>query len=215
MTKVNAGIAEAFDAMEPVYDEHVRRIGYFAPEWIDRHAGDFPGEGEFQVLDLGCGTGSNVEELCKRRGTVRAEGVDVSPKMIERARSTGRYEKLYTRDLNFALEIPSDTFDLVIAFGFSEWLTDLNTCLSEGHRVLKPGGALWASFRRFEAGDEGSPPRFFDTPCGRLSGHSAGEILHMMSRLKMSVTGLDAVTGYTTTAGFTCPYYIVRSRKEL
>ena len=41
-----------------------------------------------RLLDIGCGTGLFVERYCERGG--RAVGLDLSPKMIERARDRCR-----------------------------------------------------------------------------------------------------------------------------
>jgi SAM-dependent methyltransferase len=134
--------------------------------------------------------------------------------MLEHARATNRYETLHTHDLHNALpDISSDTFDLVVAFGCLELLSDIGVCLSECRRVLKVNGTLWASFRRFEAEDEGSPPRQMSVGGINFTGYSAGQILHTMSYLDMRVSALDAVIGYITGTGFACPYYVLRARK--
>lgn len=207
-------IVEVFDDVAETYDDLTIKAGYFALEWIPRHIQDIAGLDQCEVLDLGCGTGLNVKVLCEQRDGIRAAGVDLSPKMLEKARSSNRYQKFYTHDLTKPLpDISSGSFDLVIAMSFLDYLPDVSTCLSECHRVLKPNGTLWASFRRFED-DEGSPPRHVTAKGLDWAGYSAGEILQMMQRAGMSVIGVDAVTGYITTTGFACPYYIVRARKS-
>jgi predicted TPR repeat methyltransferase len=168
---------------------------------------------ECRVLDLGCGTGLNVKLLCEHRGGIHAEGIDVSPRMIERAQATGKYERLSIQDLEHRLpSVASDSFDLVVAFGFLEFLTDIHTCLSECRRALKDNGALWATLRRFEPEDIFSPPRVIAGSHPQV-GYSASEILYMMSCLDMRVTGLDSVVGYLTVNGFACPYYVLQARK--
>jgi len=162
---------------------------------------------------LACGTGINIKALLENHPGIRADGVDISPKMIEHARATGLYQNLYVHNLQHPLlSVASDAFDLVIAFGFLEFLTDVYVCISECSRVLKPNGMLWASFRRFEAGDAFSPPRVIGDELKQF-GYSASELLYMMKGLKMKVTALDTAVGYVTSNGFAVPYYVIQARK--
>jgi len=214
MNQTSERVTRAFDSWADRYDEDMRKSQYFSPEWIARHVYDLDGVPECRVLDLGCGTGINVKALCDLRTGIRADGIDVSTKMLEHARACNRYETLCTHDLNSRLpDIHSETFDLVIAFGFLELLADVGTCLSECRRVLRVGGTLWASFRRFEGGDDRSPPRQISLGGVTLIGYSADEILNMMSHLELRVTAFDTVVGYITEMGFPCPFYVLSASK--
>ena len=207
-------IAEVFDGYAEVYDDITTKAEYFISAWIPRHIQDIGALDQCSVLDLGCGTGLNVKVLCEQREGIHAEGVDVSPHMIEKARAGKQYQKLYVHDLTKPLPyISSASFDLVMAMSFLDYLPDVSTCLSECYRFLKSNGTLWASFRRFEAEDEGSPPRHVTAYGLKFTGYSAGEIRHMMQRAGICVITVDALTGYITPGGFPCPYYVVRARK--
>ena len=208
-------LTEFFDGWAESYETLATRSDYFPYAWIPRHTQDIAGLDQCEVLDLACGSGLNLKLLCAQRGGIRAEGLDISPKMLEQARSTERYHKLHTHDLaNPFPEGPSANFDLVIAFSCLDYLTDVNACLSECHRVLKPNGTLWASFRRFEAEDEGSPPRHVSVEGINVTGYSAGEIIHIVQGAHMYLIGIEALTGYISRTGFPCPYYVVRARKS-
>lgn len=207
-------MAELFDAVAEIYENRAAIVGHFASAWMPRHIQDIENLDECEVLDLGCGPGLNVKLLTQQRTGIRADGVDVSPKMLEQARASNCYRRLYAHDL--AKPMPyfaSESFDLVIVFAILELLTDIGVCLSECHRVLKSNGTLWASFRRFEAEDEGSPPRHITAQGSHYTGYSTGEILHMVKRAGMYVISIEPVTGYITHNGFSCPYLIVRARK--
>lgn len=215
MRNTSEQIAEIFDGVAKQYDGIATDAEYFPSTWIPRHVQDIGGLDQCEVLDLGCGTGFNVRVLSEHRGGIRAVGVDVSPKMLEQARANNQYHILYAHDLTKpVLHISSGSFDLVIAFSLLEYLNDVDSCLSECHRVLNSNGTLWASFRRFEAEDEASPPRHVNVKGIHWAGYSAGEILQMMRRASMHVIGIDAVTGYITRTGFSCAYYVVRARKS-
>lgn len=94
-----------------------------------------------------------------------------------------------------------------------EFLSDVNTCLSECARTLKMNGILWAIFRHCEADDPGSPPRHVVVGTEKQAGYSAGEVLYMAKQHGMHVTGLDAVDAYITHNGFVCPYLVLQTRR--
>ncbi|MFL6601928.1 MAG: class I SAM-dependent DNA methyltransferase [Steroidobacteraceae bacterium] len=214
MSQLREEVTHAFDSWAERYDQDMKKAQYFSPDWITRHLDDLDGPAECRVLDLACGTGVNVKVLSELRPGVRAHGIDISPKMLDVARRINGYEWLQTHDLNTPLsDIQSDTFDLVIAFGFLELLSDVDLCLSECKRVLAVGGTLWSSFRRFEADDELSPPRQMSVGGMTVIGYSADQILHKMASLKLRVTAFDTVVGYITDTGFSCPFYVLSARK--
>lgn len=217
MNNANGEASKIWDAEADIYDERANRNRYvqFVSEFISRHAHELNDLPECHVLDLGCGTGLNVQLLSGHRPRIRAEGVDGSARMLERAGAIGKYDRIYTHDLNQKLppDIESEKFDLVIAFGFLEFLSDIYVCLSECRRVLKVNGTLWATFQRYEAEDPASPPRRFSLEDMTITGHSAGELLHVLSALRMHIIGLETAAGYITQNGFINSYYVLRARK--
>lgn len=215
MSLIHDLVTEKFDNWAADYEASMKKALYFAPDWIRRHVYDLDGVDQCRVLDLGCGTGLNVKTLNRLRGGIRAVGVDASPKMLEHASATKLYDTLQNHDLNFPLpHIPSDAFDLVVAFGFLEMLSDVGVCLSECKRALKRGGTLWASFRLFEEiSGEWSPPERMNIDGIPVAGHTRAQILYSMNHLNLAITTLDTVVGYTTQAGFPCPFYVLSAQK--
>lgn len=208
-------IAGSFTEVAPQYDAITKSLEYFCPEWIAQNVHQFEISPEFRVLDLACGSGLNVRALHQQRAGIRAEGVDASSGMLEIARATGLYQKLYSYDLNTPLpDIPSDTFDLVMVFSVLHLLSDVPTCLSECHRVLKPGGTLWATFRPYEADDPGTPAQTVRRQGGgKVTGYSAAQILHMARKARLRLTALDPVIEYISGNGFPVPCYLLQARK--
>jgi ubiquinone/menaquinone biosynthesis C-methylase UbiE len=100
------------------------------------------------VLDLGCGRGEIVRH-CARLGAA-AYGVDYAPAALKLAR------ELLTKDEGApaktglirsdakALPFPDNVFDRVLIFDVVEHLYpwELERCLAEVRRALKPGGAV-------------------------------------------------------------------------
>jgi SAM-dependent methyltransferase len=86
------------------------------------------------ILDVGCGTGGNLEMLEKFGA---AEGVDVSDDALEFCKSKGlKVHKGLAEKLPFA----DESFDVVTALDVVEHLDDDIAGLKEMHRVLKSGG---------------------------------------------------------------------------
>ena len=87
-----------------------------------------------KILDVGCGTGGNLEMLAKFG---QAEGVDVSDDALEFCRSKG-----LTAHKGLAEKLPFDneTFDIATALDVIEHLDDDVAGLREMHRILKKDG---------------------------------------------------------------------------
>jgi len=94
-----------------------------------------------RAADLGCGTGLAAREFAADVGEFI--GVDLSPKMIEQARSTGLYARLDVADMVQGLRTePDNSLDLVLAADAVIYLPDLVPLVLEAARVLRPGGVL-------------------------------------------------------------------------
>ncbi len=87
-----------------------------------------------KILDVGCGTGGNLEMLAKFGA---AEGVDVSDDALEFCKSKG-----LTAHKGLAEKLPfaDESFDVVTALDVVEHLDDDIAGLKEMRRVLKTGG---------------------------------------------------------------------------
>jgi SAM-dependent methyltransferase len=89
---------------------------------------------KLRILDVGCGTGANLEMLAQFG---EAEGVDVSDDALEFCRRKGlKAQKGLAETLPFA----DETFDLTTALDVVEHLDDDIAGLREMHRVTKSGG---------------------------------------------------------------------------
>jgi SAM-dependent methyltransferase len=99
------------------------------------------------VLDLGCGAGFDALLAAQRVGTSgKVIGVDMTPEMIDKARSNG--DNLGLMNVEFVLgeigALPlADCFvDLVISNGVFNLCLDKTRVVSDVFCVLKPGGRL-------------------------------------------------------------------------
>lgn len=94
-----------------------------------------------RAIDLGCGTGLAAAAFA--RSVDRFAGVDLSPRMIERARATSLYAELEVADMLQGLRArPDASADLILAADAMVYIADLDPVLAEAARVLAPGGLL-------------------------------------------------------------------------
>jgi SAM-dependent methyltransferase len=87
-----------------------------------------------RILDVGCGTGANLEMLSQFG---EAEGVDVSDDALEFCRQKGLKAQ---KGLAETLPFEDETFDLTTALDVVEHLDEDIAGLREMHRVTKKGG---------------------------------------------------------------------------
>jgi predicted TPR repeat methyltransferase len=94
-----------------------------------------------RAIDLGCGTGLAATAFA--REVDRFMGIDLSPRMIERARATGLYAELEVADMVEGLRgKPDISADLILAADAMVYVADLAPVLGEAARVLAPDGLL-------------------------------------------------------------------------
>jgi len=90
-----------------------------------------------RILDVGCGTGANLE-LLERFGDV--EGVDISDDALAFCRERG-FQNV-RQGAAEQLPYEDDTFNIVTALDVIEHLDDDLMSLKEMHRVLRPDGRV-------------------------------------------------------------------------
>ncbi|MFF3671611.1 class I SAM-dependent methyltransferase [Microtetraspora malaysiensis] len=142
--------------------------------------------GAEELLDLGCGNGFVLEHLRPHLAAGRIVGLDVAPAVLEAAaaRLAGaatpcEWIEGSADDLSM---LADDSFDRVMANYMMHYVPDIDRCLAETRRVLRPGGRFLLTTDRpdsmlemyqvhFSALREmGAPVDLFKaTPKGRIS----------------------------------------------
>lgn len=108
----------------------------------------FPADASLSGLEVGCGTGFNLELLARRYPQAKLLGLDLSPDMLTHAQKRlqpfGDRIRLEQRPYPLG-ESQQDSFDFIV---FSYALTMINPhwsdLLYQAHADLKPGGYLLA-----------------------------------------------------------------------
>jgi predicted TPR repeat methyltransferase len=94
-----------------------------------------------RAIDLGCGTGLAATAFAAHVDEIT--GIDLSPRMIERARASGLYARLEVAEMVEGLRgRPDACADLILAADAMVYLSDLVPVLREVKRTLAPGGLL-------------------------------------------------------------------------
>jgi arsenite methyltransferase len=99
------------------------------------------------VLDLGCGAGTDLLVAAQMTGPGgRAIGVDMTPAMLDRARTSAEEMGLANVELHEALiealPLPDESVDVVLSNGVIDLVVDKEAVFAEIDRVLRPGGRL-------------------------------------------------------------------------
>jgi predicted TPR repeat methyltransferase len=136
----NDYVTAYFDKFADTFDKQlVEILDYHAPEKLHAlvTAADKPLP---RVLDLGCGTGL-AGPLLKQPGRILT-GVDLSPRMLEKAAARGGYDQLIISEAITFLEQREQGFDLIFAADFLVYVGDLTLFMQHAARLLSPGGLL-------------------------------------------------------------------------
>ncbi|MCZ0935802.1 MAG: class I SAM-dependent methyltransferase [Gemmatimonadetes bacterium] len=136
------------------------------------------------VLIIGAGQGLIVEEL--RRQGLRCDGIDLSARMLEYARS--RRGLTLVRANATSLPFVDGSYETVIfatgVIDFMADLQDIETVMREANRIVSGTGNVFVAFYRFSAAQE----RFL-TSLGFLR----EDTLHMRSALTLHRLGFGAM----------------------
>jgi predicted TPR repeat methyltransferase len=165
----DAYVKQVFDNFAECFEERLERLEYRAPELILRAVAgiyDAPA-GDLDFLDAGCGTG-----LCGplfRPYARKLEGVDLSPRMLVRAQSTGCYDALEEAELTDFIGSRKDAYDVIVSADTLCYFGDLQEVMAAVAVAVRPGGFFIFTVERGEEGDDTMPAGFRINPLGRYS----------------------------------------------
>lgn len=112
-----------------------------AGEW-ETLKGILPDLKNKRVLDLGCGYGWHCI-YAMEQGAASAVGVDISPKMLEVARSKTQFEQVeYICSAIEDMEVSAESFDLALSSLAFHYVADFDVVLKKVHHCLKQGGSF-------------------------------------------------------------------------
>ena len=177
-------VREVFDEFADTFESHLGQLGYDAPEWAGQVASQMFSDvqqSSLVALDAGCGTGLCGPHL--KPLVDRLVGIDLSPKMIDKAKSTDAYDQLVATDLMEYLNGHQREFNLIVAADTFNYFGDLSLVFAACAEALLDGGGLVFTLEEDED-TSNEPYRLF--PHGRF-GHAASYVLEMLSQHGFSV----------------------------
>ncbi len=178
-----------FDSFAATFDVLLReKLDYRAPELVGAAVEATIGLGprRLEVADLGCGTG-----LCSpflRPRAARLVGVDLSPKMIERAAARG-YDELVVAEISAYCGANPSAFDLLVAADVLVYMGDLFPVFTAARGSLRAGGHLVFTVER---GQDAAPGYALNTG-GRFE-HSETYVRMALASAGFSVLSLSEDT---------------------
>jgi SAM-dependent methyltransferase len=108
---------------------------------IDRAASET--DGEFRILDLGCGTGSNFIDLLRRRPNASYVGVEPSRQAAAEARETLPNAQILNQP---AYDVRVEPAHAVVSFSVLEHVVDRPRYLEAARLNLRPDGHVYLNY---------------------------------------------------------------------
>ncbi len=123
----------SLDDMRSDYESYLRVIRRFSPLTP-----------ETSILEIGTGTGW-FPLMCKLNG-LKCKGIEISPQLIEFARSLGNSHGVQP-DIELGnietTDIGESKYDVIVSNSVFEHIEDWRYALDRVYRALKPGGMFW------------------------------------------------------------------------
>jgi predicted TPR repeat methyltransferase len=141
-----------FEQYAGSFDAHLlEKLSYRAPGLLAEAVAGLGRERFAHAIDLGCGTG-----LCGAAFRARTEfltGVDLSPRMIEAARSKRLYDRLVVQSLGeFLAAEAAESADLLLAADVLVYVGDLDPIFRLARHVLRENGTFALTLQSSESG---------------------------------------------------------------
>lgn len=202
----DAFVRETFDGFAASFDGVLKRLDYKAPFLVrDALQRVEPDPNTWVILDAGCGTGLSGALL--RPMVKHLVGVDLSPKMLERARDRGMYDELFEAELTAFFSQAKSCYHAITCVDTFCYFGDLSEAVNAAVSALKPEG--WFIFTLEKHQESDTEQDFRLNLHGRYS-HTetyvrktlgdAGFRIHGIDNAILRKEGEDQVVGMVVTA---------------
>lgn len=147
-------VVELFNGYANRFDTHlVGTLKYEIPKiFFTTVTSHIDNPDKLDILDLGCGTGLCGETFSELAGQL--VGIDLSPKMLAKARKRNIYTRLIENDVTLGLEQLDQTFDLVLSGDVFVYIGNLEKIFPLVVKCLNPGGLFAFSIEANEGGED-------------------------------------------------------------
>lgn len=185
-----AFVRTLFDEYADRFDQHlIERLSYRAPAVVAEAVFRLLGAGPFDCCDAGCGTG--LAGLALQAVVARLDGIDISPRMIEKARERNIYDRLDTGDIAPLLAARPAAYDLVVAADVLIYLGDLEPLFQAVATCLRPGGGFVFTVEAAEGAADGEGARLLES---RRFAHGDGYLRRLAGQSGYDILALERVS---------------------
>lgn len=185
-----------FDGDADRFEAHIVALGYRTPGLIRRRVIEFAAAANIgPVLDLGCGTGL-IALVLSDLAVGPLTGIDLSPRMLERARDKALYATLREARLPDALRDNTAMWRLILAADLLCYFGPLDEMLSAVRERLRPGGRFIFSVEELVPDHDGTIPGNGDWALGRMGryAHAARYVASTADTLGFRCLALERET---------------------
>ena len=120
-------------------DDFAKKNDYRSPVLISNYYDKYSNKNDVPVLDVGAGTGL-IAEVMNKKNKIDIDAIDISPEMLESAKSKNCYNKLIEADLTKNLDIDNNYYGAIVSAGTFTHGHIGPSALDELLRVTKPSG---------------------------------------------------------------------------
>ena len=186
----DAYVKQTFDRFAASFDGVLKRLDYQAPFLVYQALKALATDIEtWHALDAGCGTGLFGELV--RPVVNRLTGIDLSPKMLERARSRGVYDAVFEAELTDFFSQSHSTYDVITCVDTLCYFGDLHPVFQATVNALKPNGWIILTLEVLSEQDAIEDYRL--NVHGRYS-HKASYVRNTLNKAGFSVYNIDSAT---------------------
>ena len=149
-------ISKIFDIFAPDFEKVLSDLEYQTPQIISRFLAEIYGKdshARMKILDAGCGTGLCGKILKPYTGFLGLSGVDLSAKMLEKAKEKKVYNRLYCQDIIEFLKKKKNQYDLIVSADVLTYFGRLDSFFATASQALKKGGRILFSITKNDEND--------------------------------------------------------------
>ncbi|EHR5999640.1 methyltransferase domain-containing protein [Vibrio parahaemolyticus] len=206
-------VAKMYDDVSERYQKLVDDSHYVGPRWISGKLKTFPIE-QGSALDLACATGSIGHVVKNHYPDLTIHGLDISSKMVDKARQTNLYQSVAVHNLDEPFSpLFEQTFDLITALGFTEFLAEPQQLLECISRKLSANGRCFISFQHHDPDGQDLPRNTYSGSVVHTA-YTESEVEQLCQQAGLEVVSLENVIGYVSGVGYVCRYLMLELKKS-
>ncbi|WP_050940606.1 class I SAM-dependent DNA methyltransferase [Vibrio harveyi] len=205
-------VAKMYDEVSERYQKLIEDSQYVGPRWVDGKLKTLNLQ-QGSVLDLACATGSIGKVIKSHYPDAVLHGLDISSNMVNKARETNLYQSVNVHDLDQPFSpLFNQTFDIITALGFTEFLVDPQSLLQCIAELLNADGRCFISFQCHDPDGKYLPRNTYSGTVVHTA-YTENEVREFSQNAGLKVVSLENLVGYTSGAGYVCRYLLLELRK--